>query len=227
MNKEIIIPSLLILLAIGCKKNLNNSNITHNNNSVVVDSVLKNDSTLIQSKKQDLVHEQEVIPDSTVNKTLSLRNGESLESFYKNFEAIVLLDRIRESPVAIFGNKDVSQYLLVYQYEGDTKNYFSCFEIGYFKDDAELAKQVNYRTYENIFATESNLVLGMTLEQIVKIKGNGYKSKSVNNEQIITYRINDYDKSAFLKKYNMPGYFMEFKLKDNKVTKIIFGFDYP
>jgi hypothetical protein len=229
MNKKIVIPSLLILLVVGCKGNLSNSNVAKNDN-LVVDSALsyKNDSILIHSKNQGLEQElKEIMPDSTINKTLLLRNNESLERFYKNFEAVTLLDEVRESPVAIFSNKDASQYLLVYQYEGDIKNSFSCFEIGYFKNDVKLMKQFNYSTYDNVFATESNLMLGITLEEIVKIKGSSYESKNVNNEQIITYRINDYDKSSFLKKYNMPGYFMEFILSNNKVIKIIFGFDYP
>jgi hypothetical protein len=229
MNKKNVIPILLILLVVGCKGNLSDSNVAKNDN-LVVDSALsyKNDSILIHSKKQGLEQElNEIMPDSTINKTLLLRNNESLEGFYKNFEAITLLDEVRESPVAIFSNKDVSQYLLVYQYEGDTKNSFSCFEIGYFKNNVKLMKQFNYSTYDNFFATESNLMLGITLEEIVKIKGSSYESKNVNNEQIITYRINDYDKSSFLKKYNMPGYFMEFMLSNNKVIKIIFGFDYP
>lgn len=229
MNNKIVIPSLLMLLAIGCKENLSNSNITKNNN-LIVDSGLnsKNDSILVKSKNNDFKEElNEVLPDSTINKTLSLRNDESLKSFYKNFEEIKLIDKIRESPVAIFSNKDVSQYLIVYQYEGDVKNSFSCFEIGYFKDDEKLMKQSNYRTQNNTFNTESNLALGTTLDEIVKIKGDGYKSKNVNDEQIITYRIDDYDKSSFLKKYDMPSYFMEFRLKDSKVTKIVFGFDYP
>lgn len=229
MNKKIVIPSLLILLVVGCKGNLSNSNVAKNDN-LVIDSSLsyKNDSILIHSKNQGLEQElKEIMPDSTINKTLLLRNNESLEGFYKNFEAVTLLDEVRESPVAIFSNKDASQYLLVYQYEGDVKNSFSCFEIGYFKNDIKLMKQFNYSTYDNVFATESNLMLGITLEEIVKIKGSSYESKNVNNEQIITYRINDYDKSSFLKKYNMPGYFMEFILSNNKVIKIIFGFDYP
>ena len=71
------------------------------------------------------------------------------------------------------------------------------------------------------------MLLGISLANIIKIKGNGFKKESVNGETILKYRIEDFATSAFLKQYNMPGYFIELVLKEDKVVKIVFGFDYP
>ncbi len=117
--------------------------------------------------------------------------------------------------------------MLAYQYEGGTKNAFDCFEIGYFENDKKLLQNSTYNVDDKIFETESKLSLGTSLEKLIEVKGDGYITKKDNDKLIVTYRIDNYDKSSFLKRYNMPGYFMEFTLKDNIVTKILFGFDYP
>ncbi len=58
---------------------------------------------------------------------------------------------------------------------------------------------------------------------LIRIKGKSYKK----NENKIIYRITDYSNSNFLKNYNVPAYFLECTLKDNKIVKIKYGFDYP
>ena len=224
-----ILPSLWILLAIGCKENANNTKIVQQSKSRV-DTIIvaKPDSISLVKNKQIIENElKDVLPDSTVNKLLILENNESLQKFYKDYKTISTIDRLRESPVVIFSSKDKSQYLLAYQYEGNTKNNFSCFEIGYFENEKKLNQNSSYNVEDKIFETESKLSLGISLEKLIEIKGDSYKTKNDKDESVVTYRIDNYEKSSFLKKYNMPGYFMEFRLKDNKVTKILFGFDYP
>ncbi|GGF30304.1 hypothetical protein [Flavobacterium limi] len=229
MNNKMILPSLWILLAIGCKENVNNTKIVQQSKSQVETVIVaKPDSISIVKNKKLIENElKEVLPDSTVNKLLILENNESLQKFYKDYKTISTIDRLRESPVVIFISKDKSQYLLAYQYEGNTKNNFSCFEIGYFENEKKLNQNSSYNVEDKIFETESKLSLGISLERLIEIKGNSYKTKNDKDESILTYRIDNYEKSSFLKKYNMPGYFMEFRLKNNKITKILFGFDYP
>jgi len=79
--------------------------------------------------------------------------------------------------------------------------------------------------YDN-FMTESGLKLGITLEEITNLKGSDFKVEKKPNEEIIRYTIDNPDDPK-IKQYEMPPYFMEFYLKDNKVYKIIFGFEYP
>lgn len=230
MNNKMIITTLLTLLAFGCKdKNDSHSNVVKhvkpNINTIVVS---KPDSTYSVNKKIKVEGElKEVSPDSTINKLLFLENSESLKRFFSKDKTISTIEKLRESPIAIFSNSDKSQYLLAYHYEGNPKDQFSCFEIGYFEDDKKLIQNSNYNVDYKTFETESKLGLGISLEKLIEIKGNVYVTKKDKDQLIVTYRINNYDKSLFLKRYNMPGYFMEFTLKDNTVTKILFGFDYP
>jgi len=161
-------------------------------------------------------------PDFKVNQ-LQLREENSINNFYS--QNLRLLDNLRYSPVIAFTDKEKKEYLLAYQYEGDVKNSFSCFEVGYLKDDPKLEKDVTQTKYDN-FNTESGLKLGMTLEEITNIKGSNYKVEKKSNEQIIRYMIDNPDDPK-IKKYKMPPYFMEFYLKDTKLYKIIFGFEYP
>jgi hypothetical protein len=167
-----------------------------------------------------------VQPDTTINRKLFLEDYTSAERFYAKIETAEFIERIRSSAVMVFSNAATNQYLLAYQYEGDTKNAFSCFEIGYMKNLEPAGRGKMNRVNEKSFQTESGLALGLSLEAVVKAKGKGFKKTGTGNSITLTYRIED-AASPFLQRYSMPGYFMEFVLKENKVVKILFGFDYP
>ncbi|SHM44385.1 hypothetical protein SAMN05444484_10653 [Flavobacterium chilense] len=228
-NKMIIIASLFSLLTLGCKdKSELQTTITKpakvNINAIIASQA---DSAKLTKNAKVEIELKEVSPDSTINNLLFLENSESLKRFYSKDKMISTIEKLRESPIAVFSNNDKSQYLLAYHYEGNPKDQFSCFEIGYFENDKKLMQNLNYSIDNKIFETESKIGLGISLEKLIKIKGDSYVTKQDKDQLIITYRIDNYDKSSFLKRYNMPGYFMEFTLKDNMVIKILFGFDYP
>lgn len=192
-----------------------------------VSQAIVNDSlereTRLSVKHQENV--KDVLPDTTINGKLRLENPVSSEEFYPNIDEINLIEYIRDSPVALFTNQQGNEYLMAYQYEGGTKNAFSCFEIGYSKD---FASESPNKTLAKNFKTESNLCLGMALKDLEVIKGKEYLKKDIDsNTTLVTYRINDMDSSPFLKRYNMPGYFIECTLKNDRITKVFFGFDYP
>lgn len=161
-------------------------------------------------------------PDFSVNQ-LKLRKENTFKEFYS--QNLKLQDKLRYSPVLAFVDKNENKYFLAYQYEGDTKNSFSCFEIGYIKDDLELKKEIAPTKYED-FETESGLKLGISFDEIINLKGKDYKVEKKSNGDIVRYVIDDPDNPK-IKEYEMPPYFMEFYVKDNKVYKIIFGFEYP
>ncbi len=181
-----------------------------------------------EKKIQEKIENETVItekfskPDFKINQ-LELREENSLTYFYS--QNIRLLDHLRYSPVTVFTDKEKKEYLIAYQYEGDVKNSFSCFEVGYLKDDHTLEKDVAKTKYDN-FKTESGLKLGVTLEEITNLKGSDFKVEKKSNKQIIRYTIDNPDNPK-IKQYEMPPYFMEFYLKDNRLYKIIFGFEYP
>lgn len=231
MNNMKILLGLLSISTLSCKKS---DNIVKNVNTVQIenkkDTVLdiKKDTTLILKDKLKAIQElNQIVPDTTINNKLLLSNYASLPEFYPKYKSIEAIERIRESPVIIFSDKFNIEYLIVYQYEGSTENSFDCFEIGYLKNEKALSKVNIYNTLEDSFKTETNLGLGVTFEEITSIKGSNYKKTEKEDLIIISYRNTNFETSTFLQRYNMPGYFMEFTLKENKVIKIKFGFDYP
>lgn len=165
-----------------------------------------------------VIHTNTFVPDSSINRKLLLNNDRSLQEFYQNVNTLKLIEFVRESPIIAFCNMSKSEYLFAYQYEGNTANEFSCFEVGYFDKKIESYSQSNYKE----FATESGLRLGLSLVDVERIKGKDY-TKQGNK---IIYQISD-PNSAFLRNYNMPEYFLECDLQQNKVIKIKFGFVNP
>jgi len=174
---------------------------------------------------EDIEKVKDVFPDTSINGKLRLDDQISSKVFYSRIDEVILIEQIRDSPIALFSNRQGNEYLMAYQYEGGTKNAFSCFEIGYQKD---LSGQIPNKTQETSFKTESNICLGLTMHDVELIKGKNYLKNVINSSTIVVkYGINDMDLSPFLKRYNMPGYFLELTLKDDKVSKVFFGFDYP
>lgn len=179
--------------------------------------------TKIQEKKgnkSDIIND--FIPELRVNQ-FELRNPNTLINL--GSQSVLLQENLRYSPVLALADQDRTQYLLAYHYEGDLKNYFSCFEIGYISDESNLREKVN-KIETREFKTESGLKLGMTVDQITSSKGKNYTVQKKNNLTIIKYSIENAN-SPILRKYNMPSYFMEFYLQDNRVNKLLFGFGYP
>lgn len=157
------------------------------------------------------------IPDSSINGKLRLNDDSSLQEFYPNINTLKLVEFVRESPIIAFCNASKSEYLLVYQYEGNMQNEFSCFEVGYYDEKIQSYARTNYKE----FVIESGLRLGLSLEEVESIKGKNYTKQGSK----IIYQINN-PNSVFLSNYNMPEYFLECDLQKNKVVKIKFGFTY-
>ncbi len=231
MNNMKIITSLLIFLLLGCKGNDTHSeNLEEINGVQNINASLNKEIDTTNIKRAVIKPIKEVnniVPDTTINKKLFLSNDKSLCEFYADCKSIATIDRIRESPVVLFTNQSKTEYLIAYQYEGGIKNAFDCFEIGYLKNEQNLNKVNNYKTSEENFITETSIGLGTSLEKLKSIKGANYEETEKENIIILTYRKADFETSSFLKRYNMPSYFMEFTLKENKIEKIKFGFDYP
>ncbi len=224
MNNMKVLIALMLTSLLSCKegnkKNEPISNLTNSKENI--DSALILDKKLISS---NLKESRQIKPDTTINNKLLLSNSESLINFYSS--EIKTVDRIRESPVVIFTSRNKNEYLIAYQYEGSSKNSFDCFEIGYYKNEKSLIEIEKYETSETKFETESKICLGADFKKIVEVKGSNYNKLEKENSIVITYRNDDYANSSFLKRYNMPSYYMEFTIERDKVIKIKFGFDYP
>ncbi len=172
---------------------------------------------------------QEVFsPDSTINGVLLLSNPQSARFFYKDISKIQLQDEMSSynpfgySYVA-FVNKDTSQYLIAFEYDGDVINSFSAFEIGYVTSD--FLKNVNtyYAIDCPIFKTESGICLNMPLDQLFDLKGECCLNKYRNT----FFHVIKADESVFVQKNKHPEYYMIFTVEKEAVCKIEFGFTYP
>ncbi len=183
---------------------------------------IKEDNGIIQKKKGE-----RTIPDTTINNKIILENYRSLSTFYLTKRPLSIVEGLRENPVIIFRNESDREYLLAYQYEGNTENAFSCFEIGYVEDDEIISLEKSNQTQETYFQTESGLRLGLSLEDVTQIKGREYVKQKSGDYTVLRYKIDDYENSNFLKKFNFPEYFIEIKLRNNIVANLKFGFSYP
>lgn len=205
MNNYMYLYFLCSLLLLGCGNNKGTKN---------------------EPIKTELKATNTFIPDTTLNSKFILENYQSIESYFANSN-FKLIEQLRSNPVALFSNLTDDEYLLAYQYEGNTKNSFSCFEIGRFIDLKQINKTSIVNAKVNKFITESSLQLGQSIEDIKRIKGGDFKETTEAKEKVITYKIED-AQSDFLKKYSMPSYFLQITFdKTEKARKIIFGFDYP
>lgn len=206
-----------LLLGIGCGVMLSSCRTTEGNSkgsSLDVSKTKKIDSIAV-------VRAVHFVPDTLVNNRLALRDFNGIVQGMPQSKNQNAVEKLRESPVFVFVNQDTTSYLLAYQYEGTTSYAFDCFEIGYTKD-LEQTKEI-LKVDEMFFVLGSGLKLGLSLVELIKIKGNRYDQEG--NQ--ITYRIDDYRQSPFLKRYNMPAYFLTCTLTDNVITKIKFGFEQP
>jgi hypothetical protein len=226
-NKKLFLFFLFIAVC-GCQSKNEGVKISAEKrpNIFRVDSLAKDNNV---SRNQIISkHASIVIPDTTINSKLCLEDNKSLLKFYPNRDKqIQLFDELRESPVTIFGNESNNEYLMAYQYEGNTENAYSCFEIGYFEDEKNIGFQKASPTVETNFTTESGLSLGISTDDVIHIKGMNFKNRKLGDYTVLTYRIEDYENSPFLKHYNMPGYFIEIRIKEDLVNRITFGFDFP
>ncbi|WP_430613530.1 hypothetical protein [Flavobacterium sp. JP2137] len=229
-RKKGLIFFFLISLLVSCQSNSAKSNLEENNTKIISEKLSNEDTVSVINHNSIITTSEKLIdfvPDTTINKKLFLENSSSLVGIYSGSKPLKLIERLRESPINIFVNKSNKEYLLAYQYEGNTNYTYSCIEIGYLEDDKVIKSNDLTQTEETYFKTESGLSLGLSLEEVVNIKGKEYEQQEFNDFIVLSYRIDDYESSAFLKRYRMPGYFIQIKLKNNIVTKITFGFDYP
>jgi hypothetical protein len=227
-KKMILFTYLFVGLLLSCQPNNKvGANIKQDKLKMNIDSGFKPEPASIPIiNKKKIISETKIgfIPDSTINRKLKLNDYESLSDFYFDYKNILTVDRVRECPVVIFSDASRKQYLLAYHYEGDAKNAFNCFEIGYFDDEKNLTGKQIYKTEINKFKTESNLHLGMSFKDLIIKKGGTYKIDIHNNTTLITYNV---ENTFFVKRHNMPGYFMKFFIVNDIVHKITFGFYYP
>lgn len=162
-------------------------------------------------------------PDISINKKVFLHNPISVENVFGNI--YLSMNQDNDFPYVYMINSTKEQYLKMVFFPGDVKNSISQFEVGYvsnIKNDI-----LNHIALMDTFFTESGIFLGLSEEDVLRIKGVRYEKIQSNDTLVMKYIIDNYDTSDFLKKYNMPVYFAEYWIVKDKVIRFKFGFEYP
>jgi hypothetical protein len=139
------------------------------------------------------------------------RNSDPQVHFWKNFRIT---------------NESQNQILIFNFFPGGYVNEVAIFTL----IDSKVKKDMDtpkYKTSIKEFITESGIKLGLSKEEVIKIKGQDFIKTEKGNEKEITYKIEDYENSPFLIKYNEVGYYEKFRFDNNKLVELEFGFEYP
>jgi hypothetical protein len=161
------------------------------------------------------------LPDTTVNNSFILQNHNSIE---RNFgDLMPLIKNENNSLDVYFLNIGMTEYLKLTFYPGCSSNSFSYFEVGKPDEINEKFIKSNFK----LFQTENRIKLGINKKELLKTKGKKYISIRKGGEEVMIYTITEMGKSPFLTRYNMPVYKAVYTLKNDKLIKFSFGFEYP
>jgi hypothetical protein len=134
--------------------------------------------------------------------------------------------KLKSDSTHVFYSSDKKQILELKVHPGDSHNQVSIFKIFYTDNTKQNLRQLNSK----IFETEKGIKLGITKTEIIEKLGKCYKIKdSTKNDISLNYRLelpND-SKTKLLKNNNMPIYYAIYRLTNNKLKNIEFGFEYP
>ena len=159
-------------------------------------------------------------PDTTIGE-ISLLNSRNIEKYFgENTMNNLSDDGLPNSSVF---SSDKKQQLTCYFHPGSVKNEFSEFKINY----SDNTNRNNIVTAEKEFKTESRIKLGITIGDLKSIKGEPKNISSNNAKTTLHYRMDDFNNSNFLKKYNMPVYYADYKFRNGYLVEFRFGFEYP
>lgn len=182
-----------------------------NNNEDKSSNEINRESDSIFFKKPIVIFK----PDTSIWK-FSLLNSDSIDIVIGR----VMLDAELQTSIL---SKDKSQILTLTFHPGSITNEFSEFNIKYnnsFKNDFLVMM-------EDEFVTESLIKLGITINDLVNIKGS---PDSISGDEInikYYYKLEEFESSKFLQKYQMPVYYSDYYFVNGQLAEFKFGFDYP
>jgi len=203
----------IIILVISFVSSCSNATRQVNNEQGPVTNLLNENSERHHSAAHQFV------PDTVIGH-ISLLNPDKVEEYLGDN----IMDRLTDDDLPNLGllSSDKKQLLTFYFHPGGNIKEFSEFKVGYI-DNAD-SKLIISSGKE--FITESKIKLGISMAQLIESKGEP-DSISNNGLTIFHYLIDKFDNPAFLKRYNMPGYYADYQFKNGYLTEFRFGFDYP
>lgn len=138
---------------------------------------------------------------------------------------IPLVEEGDDFPTASYCNQDKTQILTLVFHYGGIRNSFN--ELRIKKADERVCSSVGYLKGINEFQTGKGIKLGITKNTLIKALGEGITTDEGKGLLTVKYRISGYEHSPFLKYYNMPLYYGEYRFLNGMLIEFSFGFEYP
>jgi len=128
-------------------------------------------------------------------------------------------------PVVQVCNSKATEVLILVFHYGDLRDSFNEFRVRNISklpaDCITLPQEIDH------FVTGKGIHLGMSKKDLIKILGPDFTEKREGNRLRVHYRIADFERSSFLKKYNLPTYYGSYNFEGDKLVNFSFGFEYP
>lgn len=149
--------------------------------------------------------------DSTIN-GIAFNDCDTIRKLFG--DTYELLPDIDDLPGIQIFNKDQSQLLTMYMFNGSSKCDFSQFQVEYAYSKARyLQKPFNLKIH--FFKSGKGIYLGMTSAQLISMFGKANEIKQEKGFEILSYQ-----------QYN-GLYFGDYYFKNKKLVKYRFGDEYP
>lgn len=217
--KNILVIILTLVLLTNCNK-LQKGTEGENESTELVPEPEKVErlkfETIEKLKRSNCIFSE---PDTSLSGII-LRNSESATKIVGSENSIDKLDQYR------FYSKLKSETLTLTQHPGDGKNQISIIKVEKSGKPNGEFKELNFDT----FTTAKGIRLGLTKKQIIEKLGDCYAPIDSTKDYIELYYIIEQpkdSKSKILENNNMPIYFASYKLRNNRLEKFEFGFEYP
>jgi hypothetical protein len=213
----------LAILTISLLTNCNNSQTKSVDKNDRVELVPEPDKELREEyEKQQELNKSKfafIDPDTSVA-NIKIRNAESI------LNILGKQTKLEGDSTHVFYSSDKKQKLGLTVHPGDYYSQVSIFKISYSDNSKQNFRQVNSRE----FKTEKGIKLGISKNEVIEKLGTCYVAKdSTKNSIELNYRIelpND-SKTKLLTSNNMPIYYAKYRLTNDKLDNIEFGFEYP
>jgi hypothetical protein len=157
-------------------------------------------------------------PDTSVL-SLNIRDAEGGKAFIRD-------DKRGSQEEYRYYSNNFQQLMSLTQHPGDEKYQISIIRVEYAKKDDYGYRKLDVDT----FKTEKGIMLGMSKEDIINRLGNCYAAlDSTQGSMELYYRIEapQDTKTYLLANHRMPVYYASYKIRNGKVEKLEFGFEYP
>ena len=216
--KRIFIAILTITLLTNCN-NSKNKTVDKSDRIELVPEADKEIREEYEKQKENQLSCVFSEPDTSVV-GIKIRNAES------TLNILGKKTKLQGDSTHVFYSNDKKQKLGLTVHPGDSNSEVSIFNISYADKSKLNLREINSKEFE----TEKGIKLGISKRQIIEKLGTCYIVKDSSKNSIeLNYRLelpND-SKTKILKTNNMPIYYASYKLTNDKLENIEFGFEYP